>query len=138
MLFRSFFWTPPHFWALAMMIRDDYEQVNVPMLPVVKGVENTAVQVFAYTLFVVPLTFALIYPLGKSGWIYGGFAAVLGAVFITKAWELQQSPEEKAKARSLFKYSILYMMLLCTGMVIDSLPGTQQMIAFVTDAIAYL
>ncbi|PSO49496.1 MAG: protoheme IX farnesyltransferase [Cyanobacteria bacterium SW_9_44_58] len=133
-----FFWTPPHFWALAMMIRDDYEQVNVPMLPVVKGVENTAVQVFAYTLFVVPLTFALIYPLGKSGWIYGGFAAVLGAVFITKAWELQQSPEEKAKARSLFKYSILYMMLLCTGMVIDSLPGTQQMIAFVTDAIAYL
>jgi len=133
-----FFWTPPHFWALAMMIRDDYEQVNVPMLPVVKGVENTAVQIFAYTLFVVPLTFALIYPLGKSGWIYGGFAAVLGAVFITKAWELQQSPEEKAKARSLFKYSILYMMLLCTGMVIDSLPGTQQMIAFVTDAIAYL
>jgi protoheme IX farnesyltransferase len=133
-----FFWTPPHFWALAMMIRDDYEQVNVPMLPVVKGVKNTAVQVFAYTLFVVPLTFALIYPLGESGWIYGGFATVLGAIFIAKAWELQKSPEEKAKARSLFKYSILYMMLLCTGMVIDSLPITKQTMALVGDTISHL
>lgn len=133
-----FFWTPPHFWALAMMIRDDYEQVNVPMLPVVKGVQNTAVQVFAYTLFVVPLTFTLIYPFGESGWIYGGFATVLGVIFITKAWELRQAPEEKAKARSLFKYSILYMMLLCTGMVIDSLPITHQLIAFASDTISHL
>ncbi len=133
-----FFWTPPHFWALAMMIRDEYAQVDVPMLPVVKGVHNTAEQVFAYTLFVVPLTFTLIYPLGESGWVYGAFAAILGANFIAKAWALRQTPEEKAKARSLFKYSILYMMLLCTGMVIDSLPVTRQTVALVTDTISHL
>jgi len=133
-----FFWTPPHFWALAMMIREDYQQVNVPMLPVIKGVKNTAEQVFAYTVFVVPLTFTLIYPLGESGWIYGGFATVLGVIFIRKAWELRQAPEEKAKARSLFKYSILYMMLLCTGMVIDSLPVTRQLVAFVSKTISHL
>ena len=133
-----FFWTPPHFWALAMMIRDDYAEVNVPMLPVIKGMQNTAEQVFAYTVFLVPLTFTLIYPLGESGWIYGAFAAVLGAIFIGKAWELRQAPEEKMKARSMFKYSILYMMLLCTGIVIDSLPLTRQMVTLVTDTLTQL
>ncbi|QDZ39055.1 protoheme IX farnesyltransferase [Euhalothece natronophila Z-M001] len=133
-----FFWTPPHFWALAMMICDDYAEVNVPMLPVVKGVKETAEQVFAYTVFVVPLTFGLIYPLGESGWIYGIFATVLGFVFIKKAWVLRQSPEDKLKARSLFKYSILYMMLLCTGMVIDSLPLTRHTVAFITDTLSHL
>jgi protoheme IX farnesyltransferase len=133
-----FFWTPPHFWALAMMIRDDYAEVNVPMLPVIKGMKNTAEQVFAYTVFLVPLTFTLIYPLGESEWIYGAFAAVLGAIFIGKAWELRQAPEEKMKARSMFKYSILYMMLLCTGIVIDSLPLTRQMVTLVTDTLTQL
>ena len=133
-----FFWTPPHFWALAMMICDDYAEVDVPMLPVVKGMTETAAQVFAYTVFVVPLTFGLIYPLGESGWVYGAFATVLGWVFISKAWELRQTPADKMKARSLFKYSILYMMLLCTGMVIDSLPFTRQTVALVSDTLSHL
>ena len=133
-----FFWTPPHFWALAMMICDDYAEVDVPMLPVVKGMTETAAQVFAYTVFVVPLTFGLIYPLGESGWVYGAFATVLGWVFISKAWELRQTPADKMKARSLFKYSILYMMLLCTGMVIDSLPVTRNTVAFVSDTLSHL
>lgn len=132
-----FFWTPPHFWALAMMICDDYAEVNVPMLPVVKGVKETAEQVFAYTVFVVPLTFGLIYPLGESGWVYGAFATVLGWVFISKAWELRQAPEDKMKARSLFKYSILYMMLLCSGIVIDSLPFTRNTVAFVSETLSH-
>jgi len=133
-----FFWTPPHFWALAMMIRDDYAQVNVPMLPVVKGVQNTAEQIFGYSLFVVPLTFTLIYPLGQSGWVYGAFATILGGNLIAKAWDLRQTPQDKVKARSLFKYSILYMMLLCTGIVIDSLPVTRQTVTVVTDTISHL
>ena len=132
-----FFWTPPHFWALAMMICDDYAEVNVPMLPVVKGFKETATQVFAYTVFVVPLSFGLIYPLGESEWVYGAFATVLGLVFIRKAWQLRQAPEDKLKARSLFKYSILYMMLLCSGMVIDSLPFTRNTVAFLTDTLSH-
>lgn len=131
-----FFWTPPHFWALAMMICDDYAEVNVPMLPVVKGAKNTAEQVFNYTIFVVPLTFGLIYPLGESGVIYALFAGILGITFIVKTWELRQTPEDKMKARSVFKYSILYMMLLCTGIVVDSLPITHNMVSLVSNTIA--
>ena len=115
-----FLWTPPHFWALALMIQDDYAQVNIPMLPVVEGKEVTAQQIWYYTLLVVPTTFLLVYPLHSVGIIYALFAGVLGAIFIQKAWQLKQTPEDNQLARGMFKYSILYMMLLCTGMVIDS------------------
>ena len=66
-----FFWTPPHFWALAMMIRDDYASVGVPMLPVVKGNEPTSRQIFYYTLALIPITLLLIYPLHVMGAVYG-------------------------------------------------------------------
>lgn len=123
-----FLWTPPHFWALALMIRDDYAQVNIPMLPVVAGEESTTRQIWLYTLIVVPASLLLVYPLGVSGVIYALIAIILGAIFIKKAWLLLQNPSDKPLAKSMFKYSILYMMLLCTGMVIDSLPVTHQII----------
>ena len=62
-----FLWTPPHFWALALMIKDDYAQVNVPMLPVIEGEEATVKQIWIYTLIVVPFSFLLVYPLHQSG-----------------------------------------------------------------------
>lgn len=116
-----FLWTPPHFWALALMIRDDYAQVNIPMLPVIEGEEETVKQIWLYTLAVVPFTFLLIYPLGVLGWIYGAIAVILNAIFVRKAWQLKQNPSDKPLAKSLFKYSILYMMLLCAAMVVDCL-----------------
>ncbi len=122
-----FLWTPPHFWALAMMIRDDYAAVNVPMLPVIKGDEETARQIWYYTLLLLPLSLALTYPLHTSGVLYAAMAVLLGSVFAKKAWELLQAPSDRDKARSLFKYSILYLMLLSAGMVVDSLPVTHQM-----------
>lgn len=115
-----FLWTPPHFWSLALMIRDDYAQVEVPMLPVIAGGEHTAQQIWLYTWIAVISTFALVYPLGATGIIYAVLAVILGVIFIAKAWQLKQSPEDKSLARSLFKYSILYMMLLSTAIVIDS------------------
>ena len=115
-----FLWTPPHFWALALMIKDDYAQVNVPMLPVIEGEESTVSQIWIYTLLTVVSTFALTYPLGASGLIYIVIAAMLGLIFIRKAWQLKQAPTDKKLARSLFKYSILYMMLLCSALVLDS------------------
>ncbi|NJL02399.1 MAG: protoheme IX farnesyltransferase [Spirulinaceae cyanobacterium SM2_1_0] len=124
-----FLWTPPHFWALALMIRDDYAQVNVPMLPVVEGEVETGRQILIYTLIVVPCSFLLIYPLGVSGVIYGAIATLLGAIFLKKAWQLRQNPGDKGLAKSTFKFSILYMMLLCAGMVADSLPVAHQLVA---------
>ena len=121
-----FLWTPPHFWALALMIKDDYAQVNVPMMPVIEGEESTVRQIWWYTLLVIPCTLLLVYPVGASGWLYGAIAILLGAIFIKKTWLLKQNPFDKDMAKSLFKFSILYLMLLCTAMVVDSLPLTRE------------
>lgn len=127
-----FLWTPPHFWSLALMIRNDYAKVGVPMLPVVVGDASTSRQIWRYTLILIPTTFLLVYPLNVTGVVYGSIAAVLGSIFIKKAWVLLQNPDDKQLARSLFMYSILYMMLLSAGMVVDTLPITHQMISALT------
>jgi protoheme IX farnesyltransferase len=126
-----FLWTPPHFWALALMIRDDYAKVGIPMLPVIVGEEATTRQIWIYSLILIPVSLLLIYPLGVSGIIYGVVAVGLGSIFLKKAWQLLQAPTDKSLARSLFKYSILYMMLLCTAIVVDSLPVSHQLTATV-------
>lgn len=128
-----FLWTPPHFWALALMIRDDYAEVGVPMLPVVAGEEPTVRQIWIYSWLTVIASVLLIYPFGVSGAVYGFSAGVLGGLLLHKSWLLKKNPTDKPKARSLFKYSILYMMLLCSAIVVDSLPVTHQVIAFVRD-----
>lgn len=128
-----FLWTPPHFWALALMIRDDYAKVGIPMLPVVEGEVATTRQIWIYTLITVAATLLLVYPLGATGMVYGMFAVLLGGVFIKKAWQLLQQPQDKQLARSLFKYSILYMMLLCTGIVVDSLPVTHHLVSVASE-----
>lgn len=117
-----FLWTPPHFWALAMYIRHEYAEVNVPMLPVISGNETTADQIWLYTLIMLPATFLLVFPLQASGLVYGAIALGLGGIFALKAWQLLKNPEDRDTARDLFKYSIYYLMLLCAGMVVDSLP----------------
>ncbi|BAY22739.1 heme O synthase [Calothrix sp. NIES-2100] len=123
-----FLWTPPHFWALALMIRDDYAKVGIPMLPLVVGDPATVKQIWWYTLVTVATTLLLVYPLHNSGIVYGAIALSLGAIFIHKAWRLLQNPEDRTIARQLFLYSISYMMLLCLGMVVDSLPITHHLI----------
>jgi heme o synthase len=124
-----FIWTPPHFWGLALMIKDDYAKVGIPMLPVVEGEVETTRQIWIYTLILVPTTLLLIYPLGTAGAIYGILAVLLGTKFIQLAWQLLQNPTDNQLARSVFKYSIMYMMALCFGLVIDSLPITRCMTA---------
>ncbi|KOP23678.1 protoheme IX farnesyltransferase [Hapalosiphon sp. MRB220] len=126
-----FLWTPPHFWALALMISEDYAKVGVPMLPVVAGNPATVRQIWWYTLITVIATLMLIYPLQQTGFVYGAIALYLGGVFIYKAWQLLHNPSDRNLARGLFLYSISYMMLLCLGMVIDSLPLTHHAISFV-------
>jgi heme o synthase len=114
-----FVWTPPHFWALAMMIREDYRKAGVPMLPVIVGDEATTKQIFWYTVALIPVTLTL-YPLGTMGLIYLIAASGLGIWFLIGAVRLLQNPTDKKEARSLFKLSILYLMLLFVAMGVDS------------------
>ncbi|WP_427159134.1 heme o synthase [Aliinostoc sp. HNIBRCY26] len=131
-----FLWTPPHFWALALMIRDDYAKVGIPMLPVVEGAAVTVKQIWYYTLITVFSTLLLVYPLHASGIIYAAFAAGLGGLFIRKSWCLLHNPEDRTTARDVFLFSISYMMLLCLAMVIDSLPITHHLISAVINFMA--
>ncbi len=133
-----FLWTPPHFWALALFIRDEYAEVGVPMLPVIEGDEETAKQIWVYTLLMLPATFVLVYPLGVCGAVYSIGAVGLGWIFIRKAWQLLQAPSDRDRAKSLFKYSIYYLMLLCLGMVVDSLPVVKGAIEAIAANIATL
>ena len=133
-----FVWTPPHFWSLALMIKDDYAAVNVPMLPVVAGEEATVKQIWWYTLITVASSLLIVYPLHSVGIIYSAIALFLGAIFIRKAWQLLQNPQERSLAKGMFLYSISYMMLLCLGMVIDSLPITHRIVSFVGDKFNFL
>ena len=126
-----FLWTPPHFWALALMIKEDYAEVGIPMLPVVEGEEVTVKQIWVYTWLVVPSSLLLMYPIGSLGIVYGAIALYLGYKFLYKAWELKQDPTNNQLARGMFKYSIFYMMLLSVAMIIDTLPLTHQLMGMI-------
>ncbi len=113
-----FFWTPPHFWALALMIREDYEEAGVPMLPVVEGVPATTRSIMLYSLLLVTLTI-LFFSVDGLGWTYLAGALGLGSVFLYRAWRLLRS-NALQDARGLYLYSLLYLALLFLMIVIDS------------------
>jgi protoheme IX farnesyltransferase len=114
-----FMWTPPHFWALALYRAGDYANAGIPMLPVVAGKPATRRQIVLYSVLLVPLTLAP-WALDLAGVVYGIGAAALGVVFLSLAvmvWAEQGKAE--TNARRLFAYSILYLFLLFTLLVID-------------------
>lgn len=113
-----FFWTPPHFWALALMIQDDYQEAGVPMLPVVAGEERTTQNIFIYSLALVALT--LLFSASDAvGLIYLFSAAVLGITFIALAWKLRFDYSIR-RAKFLYLYSLLYLALLFSVMLADA------------------
>jgi protoheme IX farnesyltransferase len=112
-----FFWTPPHFWALSLLIRQHYERAGVPMLPVVRGEDETRRQIILYSLLMVVLTLVLS-PFGLMGPIYFAAALLLGGVFIHNAIRLWQE-RTPAAARRLYLFSILYLFALFTAMAVD-------------------
>jgi protoheme IX farnesyltransferase len=114
-----FFWTPPHFWALAIRYKDDYAAADVPMLPSVASLHATSVRILAYTVWLWILTLAFI-PVGDMGWIYGVAAVVLGAVFTAYAVQLLRTGST-AVAMRLFTWSITYVTLLFGAMAADEL-----------------
>lgn len=112
-----FYWTPPHFWALALLKRNEYERGNIPMLPVVSGEKETRWQIFLYSLLVVALTL-LLTPARVAGLFYLGAAGLLGAVLLIHAGLLLRGGTNK-QAWRMYKYSSYYLALLFLAMVID-------------------
>ncbi len=114
-----FFWTPPHFWALSLLIKEDYARAGVPMLPVVTTPEHTTLQIFFYTLALVGITvmFALTPAVGLA---YLGAVLALGAVFIWVAWKLKRD-YSRAGAKKVYLYSLLYLTLVFAAVMGDSL-----------------
>jgi heme o synthase len=112
-----FFWTPPHFWALALLIKRDYAEAGIPMLPVVRGERATARSIVRYSLVLVAIT--LLPVLGRTlGPVYLVSAAILGLVFVGLAVALQRQTTP-VRARRLFSYSLAYLALLFVAMAID-------------------
>jgi protoheme IX farnesyltransferase len=114
-----FYWTPPHFWALALVKEKDYARAGVPMLPVVAGEEETRWQILLYSVLMFGVTLLLV-PLGAMGWLYLLLAVILGALFLRSAWQVWRSGSQQA-IWGLYKYSLLYLALLFGAMVLDQL-----------------
>jgi protoheme IX farnesyltransferase len=105
-----FFWTPPHFWALALYRNDDYRRANVPMLPVIAGERRTKIEMLIYTLILFPLSLAPAF-VGGGGLVYLAGAALLSGFFILCALRVLIDDSHRS-ARQMFGYSILYLFLL--------------------------
>jgi heme o synthase len=114
-----FFWTPPHFWALALLIRRDYEAARIPMLPVVRGERATTRQILLYSLILVPVTL-LPFFWHTVGLLYLVCAVVLGVALIWLAWGLLRRTTP-SRARLLFHFSLAYLALLFVAMALDPL-----------------
>jgi heme o synthase len=114
-----FFWTPPHFWALALLIRRDYEAARIPMLPVVKGERETTRQIVLYALVLVGIT-VVPFVWGPLGLVYLGAALLLGSAFLALAFWLRRDTTPR-RASLLFHFSLLYLALLFAAMAVDPL-----------------
>jgi protoheme IX farnesyltransferase len=115
-----FYWTPPHFWALALRYRGDYAAANVPMLPVVRGEAETARQIVLYTVALIAVSLLLL-PAAGMGWIYLVAAVGLGASFLLQALRLRADAGNGRAAISLFRYSISYLTLLFAAIAADAM-----------------
>jgi protoheme IX farnesyltransferase len=127
-----FFWTPPHFWALALFVQSDYAKVGIPMLPVVAGEKVTRRQIMIYTLLLAPIAIAP-WAIGGTSWIYGSCAVVLSALFVVLAMPVFTRTRAEVDAmtpeKALFKFSIVYLFVLFAALVADRVAAYQGWIA---------
>jgi len=115
-----FFWTPPHFWALALFRSGDYGRAGIPMLPVVAGRRTTKLQMLVYTVLLLPLTVSP-YFFGATGLVYAAGAVLLGLMFVACAVRVWHEPDDASDryARQMFGFSILYLFLLFALLLAD-------------------
>ena len=112
-----FYWTPPHFWALALRIRSDYAAADVPMLPVTHGVRETTHQIALYTVLMVALTL-IFFAVAQMGLIFLAGALVLGGLFLFQAFAMAREGTD-ARAVRIYKYSITYLTALFALIILD-------------------
>ena len=112
-----FFWTPPHFWALALRFKDDYARAGIPMLPVVSGERETLKQSLIYAVLLIPVSLSLMLT-GEVGWVYGIIAGALGVAFAYHCWKLQKSYSAR-QASVVFRFSILYLTVVFLALIAD-------------------
>ncbi len=113
-----FYWTPPHFWALALMKRDDYALAGIPMMPVVQGGHRTKLQMLSYTIMLIPLTI-LPWLSGTQGMLYAIVALLLGARFLWYCIRLFKEPEKSPMHWQMYRFSLAYLALLFLAMGVD-------------------
>jgi protoheme IX farnesyltransferase len=113
-----FFWTPPHFWALALTRADDYARARIPMLPVVAGSAQTKRQILVYTAILAPLGVAPSL-IGFAGALYGVTAALAGGIMFVLAWRVRSEREPGQASRQLFSFSILYLFVLFAMLLVE-------------------
>jgi protoheme IX farnesyltransferase len=112
-----FFWTPVHFWALALLIKDDYAAVGIPMLPVVRGERETALQICLYAILTAIVALIPVL-MGELRWFYLVSALLLNGLLLMRSLRLYQTLE-RGWTLSLYKYSMLYLALLFVAMAVD-------------------
>ncbi|MBT4514279.1 MAG: protoheme IX farnesyltransferase [Chloroflexi bacterium] len=117
-----FFWTPPHFWALALLIKDDYEAAGIPMLPVVATRSTTNMSILLYTVLLVALSLAFVAATDRLGIIYLAPTAVLGAIYLYLTVRLFRD-DTRTVILGLYKYSLLYLALLFVAVMVDGTIG---------------
>ena len=128
-----FFWTPPHFWALALFVKTDYAKVGIPMLPVVAGERVTRNHIWIYTLMLTPLAIAP-WLIGGTSWVYGTVAVALSLLFIALAAPVVRrnaamgEGDPMAQEKRLFKFSIVYLFVLFAALVADRVLEAQGLI----------
>jgi protoheme IX farnesyltransferase len=118
LFFIVFFWTPPHFWALSLLMKDEYARVNVPMMPVVHGEEETRRQILLYSIFLLVLTLLPV-AFGYFGVVYAVIAIALSVTFIRFAAILQERADRQSALRT-YLFSLGYLAALFLAMVLDT------------------
>jgi len=113
-----FYWTPPHFWALSLLMKDEYARVGVPMMPVVHGEAETRRQIVLYTCLLGVLTLLPV-AFGFFGAVYAAAAVLLGSAFLVLAVRLQRRADRQSALRT-YLYSLSYLALLFGAMVVDA------------------
>ena len=112
-----FYWTPPHFWSLALLKARDYERAGIPMLPVTHGAQYTRKMILLYAILLVGITMIVV-PAGGAGWLYLVLAVVLGSIFVGMAAKMYVEGTSRLAWR-LFKFSNYYLTLILAAMVLD-------------------
>lgn len=115
-------WTPAHFWALSLLLREDYRSAGIPMLPVVQGVGPTAQAIGRYSYFTVALSLVGVFALPSGGWLYGLLVLPFNGRLLQLSHQLRQQPENPRCARDLFRWSIFYLFGICLLLLLARSP----------------